>query len=445
MILFTMSRPRFISLLLISLPFPLFGQAYTLEQCIERARVENMAVQLAITSKELCSWEFRQAKDAFLPSLNVSNQHNASVGRALDPTTYQFVTSQTVYDMSAMIGGSVTLFSGLERVYQLKKAEVGLRSAELEVERVGHDLELEVMRLFLEILMDKEAVEIYENKVELLGKQADLIRQKVELQAATIGDLLNTQADLARSQVEYATALNELNLDKVALCELIKIENWEQFVVSSDGIWETMPQLWNVEELVTCARELPQVRQQEMAIEQARRDVQIASAAYSPTLRINVGYGSTFSNARFKAIGEKYFFQDQLRDNMSAYVSATLSIPILNSITVSHVVKAKKAAVRSSKLEYDRLLLSLDKEVKQAVIQINTAYEKYNLLTAEVRKAEEALRETEKKYDVGAVTYYDYHIAVGNLYQAKGELLRARYEYIYRMRVMLYYAGEPLC
>lgn len=219
-----MSRPRFISLLLISLPFPLFGQAYTLEQCIERARVENMAVQLAITSKELCSWEFRQAKDAFLPSLNVSNQHNASVGRALDPTTYQFVTSQTVYDMSAMIGGSVTLFSGLERVYQLKKA-----------------------------------------------------------------------------------------------------------------------------------------------------------------------------------------------------------------------------AVRSSKLEYDRLLLSLDKEVKQAVVQINTAYEKYNLLTAEVRKAEEALRETEKKYDVGAVTYYDYHIAVGNLYQAKAELLRARYEYIYRMRVILYYAGEPLC
>lgn len=433
----------FICILVVSL-LPTNAQPLSLPQCLKRVNSNSSTVRKTNSAIEQRVWEVNQAKDAFIPSLSLSNQHNISTGRVLDPTTYQFVTNRTVYDMSATIGGSLTLFDGMERWHQVKKAEISLRNAELEVERVRNNLELEVTRLFLEILMDKEAIEVCKNKVDLLEKHEELIQRKVDLDAATTGDLLNIQADVTRANVERASALNELNLDKVALCELLVIEDWEHFDVSGEDITDVVPQLWNADDLAASARNLPQIRQQEMAVKQAQRDVQIASAAYFPTLRINAGYGSTFSNARVKTTGEDYMFQDQFRDNMSSYVTATVSIPILSTIKVSHAVKARKAAVQSSVLEYEHTLLSLDKEVKQAIIQTDNAFEKYQLLAIEVEKAAEALRQTEVRFEAGAATYYDYQIAVGNLFQARAERLRARFEYIYRTKIMDYYSGKPL-
>ena len=86
-----------------------------------------------ITTKQ-SQWEHQQAKDAFLPSLNISNQNNLSTGRVLDPTTYQFLTNRTVYDMNATIGISMTIFSGFERVHRVKKAELNVAAAETDLE-----------------------------------------------------------------------------------------------------------------------------------------------------------------------------------------------------------------------------------------------------------------------------------------------------------------------
>lgn len=406
-----------------------------LETCLSRREVDS---ELFSTQEQ-----FILTKQSFMPVLSLSSQHNVSTGRVLDPTTYQFVTSRSVYDMSASIGGSLTLFSGTERYHQVKKAELNVQSAEWDVERTKNDIMLEVTRLFLEILMDKEAVEICENKIGLLERQEQLIAKKVEYQSATQGDLLNVQADLTRAQVERSSAINELNMDKVAMCELLEIDDWEHFDVAyDDGFVE--PRLWSVSDVMAHASGLPQVRQKEVAVEQAKRDVQIASASYWPTVKLNAGYGSTFSNARMKTTGEEYLFYDQLRDNMSSYVTMSLSIPILSAFTASHTVKARKYAVQASELELQRTLLALDKEVKQAVVQVNTAYEKYQLLAKEVEKGTEALRQTEAKYDAGATTYYDYQIALGNLFQAQAQRLQARYEYIYRTKIMDFYSGFSL-
>ncbi|MBR1795167.1 MAG: TolC family protein [Bacteroidales bacterium] len=400
---------------------------------------------MQITKKNLQRFEMEStiSKDAYYPSFAVSSQHSISSGRVLDPTTYNFVTSRTIYDMNTSVGGSMMLFSGLGRFHQVKKAELNVRLAELDVERTKNDLALEVTRLFLEILMDKEAIDICENKIGLLERQEQLIAKKVEYQSATQGDLLNVQADLTRAQVERSSAMNELNMDNVAMCELLEIDDWEHFDVAyDDGFVE--PRLWSVSDVMAHASGLPQVRQKEVTVEQAKRDVQIASASYWPTVKLNAGYGSTFSNARVKTTGEEYMFYDQLRDNMSSYVTMSLSIPILSAFTVSHTVKARKYAVQSSELELQRTLIALDKEVKQAVVQVNTAYEKYQLLAKEVEKSTEALRQTEAKYDAGATTYYDYQIALGNLFQAQAQRLQARYEYIYRTKIMDSYSGIAL-
>lgn len=421
----------------------LFAQTLSLKECIKRMEKDGRAMKsVEITTKQ-SQWEHRQAKDAFLPSLNISNQNNLSIGRVLDPTTYQFLTNRTVYDMNATIGISMTIFSGFERVHRVKKAELNVAAAETDLEETRNSLTLEVIRLFLEILMDKEAIEICNNKIRLLEKQEDLIAKKVEYQAATQGDLMNIQADIMRAQVDRSAAFSELYLDKVSMCELLEIDEWEHFDAVFDEDPEA-PRMWSSSDVFIYASGLPQIRKKEISVEMARRDAKIASSSFWPTIKLNAGYGTTFSNARIKSSGEDYNFYDQLRDNMSSYVSLSLNFPILSAITTSHAVKARKYAVRTSELELQRTLTALDKEVKQAVVQVNTAYEKYRLLEKEVEKDSEALRQTEVRYNSGAATYYDYQIAVGNLFQAQAERIQAQYEYIYRTKIMDYYSGNLL-
>ena len=419
---------------------------YSLFECISRTINIAPDFQSKIIVVKESAYAVSLQRQSYFPSLSISTSNNLSTGRVLDPTTYQFVTNRTVYDMSTAIGGSMTLFSGLERPNNIEKAKLNLQSALLETERTKNDLALNVTALFLNIVLDKEAIAVCERKISMLKEQEDAIRKKLEYKVATPGDLLNIQADITNAKVELATAQNNLNLDKVSMCELLEINDWESFdIITEDEDYEAVkPRLWCISDVVSSAFQLPQIKQGELAIDIAERDVSIAQSSFWPTISLNAGYGSTFSNARTRTGGEPYNFRDQFRDNMSSYVTLSLNIPILSAITTSNNVKQKKLACTQAEYELTQAKLALDKEVKQAIVNANTSYEKYTLLETEVNKCREALRQTQAKYDAGAATYYDYQIAVGNLFQAEAQQLQSKYEYIFRTKIIDYYAGHSI-
>lgn len=444
-----MRRSFFLSATVLLFLFPGMIRAqssYSLSDCIRIATTENARVKQAQVAVEAADAAREGSIYAYIPSLSLSNQHSLSTGRALDPTTYQFVTSRSVYDMSASIGGSMILFSGLERYHGIQEARLKLRSALLESEKTRNDLTLNVTALFLEILLDKENIALCERKILMLQEQEERIRKRVEHQVATPGDLMNIQADITGARVELVSANNRCALNKVSLCELLGINDWESFDISAadQDLSTTPPRLWSGEDVVFMAERLPQSRQSELAVELARREVNIASSAFYPTLKLNAGYGSTFSNARSTIDGTEYFFRDQLRDNQSSYLTLSLSIPLFSAFSVHNSVKQKRLACTRAEWAYVQTRLAMEREIKQAIIQAYSAYEKYLLLEVDVEKCTEALRQTGEKYTAGAATYYDYQAAVGNLFQASTQQLQAQYEYIFRTKILDFYFGEPL-
>lgn len=412
-----------------------------MSDCVHYALENSTALKRVQVSAEDAERAARGATYTFIPSLNIANQHNISTGRVLDPTTYDFVTNRAVYDMSASVGGSVLLFSGGERLQQARKAKLNLQSALLETERIRNDLTLNVTALFLNLVLDKEAITLCETKCALLQAQETLIRKRVALEAATPGDLLGIQADITSAKVELTAALSNFDLDRVAMCELLEIQDWQDFDISTDDLdlEHLQPRLWDVADLVSTAYSLPQIRQGELAVEMAARDVGIASSAFWPSLRLNAGYGSTYSNARLRSDGEDYLFRDQLRDNMSSFVTLSLSIPILSAISVSNTVRQRQLAHKQAEFALTLAKLTLEKEIKQALINAQAAYDKYLLLDKDVVQCREALRQAELKFNTGTITYYDYQMAVGKLYQAEIQCLQMKYETIFRNRILEFY------
>ena len=377
------------------------ADSLSLLECIKIAVTNCSLARMNETDSAIAELSFKQSRNSYLPFLSISGQNNLSTGRVLDPTTYQFVTNRSVYDMSTAIGGSMTLFSGFERPNNVKKAKLNLQAALLETEKTKNDIALNVTALFLNIVLDKEAIEVCEQKISTFEEQEKAIQKKLEFKVATPGDLLNIQADITKAKVELASAQNNLNLDKVSMCELLEIDDWESFdITTEDEDYEAVePRLWCISDIVTSAFHLPQIQQRKIAINIAKRDVNIAQSSFWPTISLNAGYGSTFSNARTRTGGESYNFQDQFRDNMSSYITLSLNIPILSAITTSNNVKQKKLACTRAEHELAQAKLALDKEVKQAIVNANTSYEKYTLLETEVTKCREALRQTQSKYE----------------------------------------------
>ncbi len=418
-------------------------EKYSLSDCVRTAVERSFAMKLGRNVEKAAELAVKGATNEYIPSLSISNQNNLSTGRVLDPTTYEFVTNRTVYDMSAAVCGSVTLFSGLDRMHNIQKAKMNLQSTLLETEKTRDDLTLSVTTLFMNLVLDKETIVVCENKIEMLRRQEARIQNRLEHKVATKGDLLSIQVDITNALVELSTAERSLDIDRISMCELLEIEDWKSFDITTDGqeYDAIQPRLWNEADVTSSAFRMPQIRQGELALDIAKRDVSIVSSAYFPTLKLNAGYGSTYSNARMKNSGEDYNFRDQLQDNISSYVTLSLNIPILSAINVSNSVRQKRLACNRAEFELARTKLALSKEIKQAIVSANTAYKKYNLLATDVAKFEEALRQTEEKYRAGAATYYDYQIALGNLFQAQSQCLQTKFEYLFRTKIIEFYAG----
>ncbi len=417
-------------------------KSYSLDECMELALERNNRLKVAETDSKVADIQLKQSKEAFIPSLNISNQHNISIGRVLDPTTYSFIENRTVYDMNATLIGSMTLFSGLDRYHNVGKARLNTISSQLSVEETELELMIDVMSRYFQILLDKEAVSICKGKISLLSKQEEQISKRIEYKAAVPADLLNVQADITSAKVELVNATGNLQADIVSLCALLEIADWQSFDVSITDIdisRDTIPDMITSDDLDGIVSNLPSVRLSQVKSDIAESDVKIASASYWPTLRINAGFGTTFSNARSKTGGISYSLKEQFNDNMNSYISMIISIPLLNAITTSKTVKEKELNYSRARYEEEENRISWEKEIAQAVVLTQSAYSKHKLLSDDVSKFEEALDIIEEKYALGAATYYDYQTAVNNLYQSKDKESQAAFEYLLRKKIIELY------
>ena len=198
--------------------------------------------------------------------------------------------------------------------------------------------------------------------------------------------------------------------------------------------------------ILDAAQSLPEVESAHVSIDLARRSLQIARAAYWPTISLSAGYGSSYSDARQKMFRnpdgtyryEAYPFFEQYKDNASSYVSLSLNIPIFGKLTTRKNVQRQKLAVRQAEYALQTVEKQVAKEVAQALIDARTAWQRYLGTQKYVVSSEEAARQVGRKYDLGVATVTDYNAAVTAAVKARSQLLQAKYEYLFKIRTIQY-------
>jgi outer membrane protein len=271
------------------------------------------------------------------------------------------------------------------------------------------------------------------------------------------GNLLQIEAQAASEELQLINLENQLNISYLTLTQMLELESPEGFrIVAPEISIDTNTVITgDIDEIYTQAQGLrPEIKSAELNLEASELDLKIAQGARSPRLSMSHSTSTMYSNIRQKFIeldpitsmpvyGE-YPFSEQLSDNLNYGIGFTLNIPVLNGWQVNKNIANSKINIDNYRYALENEKKNLYKTIQQAYADAVAALKKYSASIKAVTSMEESFRYTEQKFDVGMVTPVDYNAAKTQLLNAQSDMSQAKYEFIFKTKVLDFYKGLPL-
>ena len=420
------------------------SKVWTLEECIDYALEHNIEIkrqELGVDNSEIGLSESRWD---YAPMLSAGSSYSISSGRVLDQTTYEFIENNVVGSSSASVSGSVQVFSGMRRHYALKKAKASMKASLADLESVRQDIELNVTAAYLQILCDQENLASAREMALMLESQMERIQTMVDLGRVTEADLLQIRSQHYAALYDVAAAEGQCRLSKMELCQLLEIQDWEDFAIEPMNVndYDGMRLFPITDSLAVESR--PEYRSAEAGVEVARRNLQIARSSYYPSLSLSAGYGTSYSGARQKAVQnpddtyryEAYPFFRQYLDNGSSYLSLSLNIPIFSGMSTRNSIRRAKNASLDAQYALQAVKKQLSREYEQALIEYQTSCRQYETVREQLAYAEEAARMMTEKYNLGKTDYLSWRQAESEYLKAKKDCITSKYKCHFSLQII---------
>jgi outer membrane protein len=416
---------------------------WSLEECIKYAIDNNIQIKQQVIQTEVQKNSLDLAKLKLLPTFNSSISHDYSFGRALDPNTYRFF-NQTVQSDNFYIGGATPIFSGLQNYNSIQKNKYELLSGQQDLQNIRDNVALSVALAYLQILLNRDLVAANRNQLDITLQQIEKTKKLVDAGSVPRGNLLQIEAQSAQEELNLITIENLLATSYLNITQLLELKSPEGFEILIPEIMVDSNAVisGNIDEIYEIAQgSRPEIKSSELKLAASEYDLKIAKGGRSPVLELNhsfvtrYSYVNNFDNDPFK---------DQLQNNKNTGIGLSLNIPIMNGWQVNKKISNSKLNVENSKYALEGTKKQLYKNIQQAYTDAVAALKKYNVSTKAVLSSEESFRYTEQKFNVGMVTPVDYNASKTQLLNAQSDMSQAKYEYIFKIKVLDFYKGIPL-
>ncbi len=469
-----------------------FGQTettpklWTLKECIEYALANNLNVQKSQYDVETAEINKTQALAAMAPSLNASVGNNYNRGRSINPVTNTFTTQQ-VRSISPNVNSSLTLFNGLRIQNSIRQSNKDYAASEQDLQKVKNDVTLNVINLYINVIFNRELLENAKFQLSSTQQQLERTKKQVEAGALPKSNELNLDAQVATNELSVVNNENALNLSLLQLKQALQLPAGTPMDVEVPAL--------EVEDLVIdnssqavfeIARgTMPEIKAAQLRMSSAFYAMKAARGNLYPRLSLNGNINSNYSSANDRprlttvtgydltpnstpvgyftnpfdgstvpvlgydyvpigTMSNGYGISDQLQDNIYKSLGFSLTIPLLNGLqtrsSVQRAIISRQVAEINSKLANQ----TLRQNVETAYNDAFAASKSYNSSTRQVQAREEAFRMTKQRFDAGAANYVEYQVAENDLFQAKSDLARAKYNFIFKKKLLDFYQGKPL-
>ena len=418
---------------------------WSLQKCIDYALANNIQIKQQQVNSQYYENQVNQAKSNRLPSLNAQIGNDYNFGRSLTYlNTYKNVNSAS---LSGGAGANVTLFNGMQLNNTIKQRNFEWQATIKDLEKAKDDMMLNIAGLYLQILFSEEIILVDEAQIEATKHQLERTQQLVEAGSMAKGAQLEIEAQLAREELQLVNDKNNLQLNYLALYQLLELPIAESFKIEKPVLPEVKANLAMANSLDVFQNALnsrPEVQAAQLRVKSAETQLDIAKGNYYPSLTFNANYYNLYNNQYTDINGEKITFSDQLSNNGRSSLGFTLNIPIFNKFQVKNGVSNASLQIEDYRFRLQTVSNTLRKEIEQAYTNALAAFNRYASSGKAVESMEEAFRYVEEKFNVGMVNSVDYNLQKNQLTAAQSALLQAKYEYIFRTKILDFYNGIPI-
>jgi len=435
----------FIVVLMIPMIVSAQTKEWSLEECIRYALQNNIQLKQKEISTQYQASTLELSKLAILPSLNASASHQYSYGRTLDQSSYEYTDNNTGYYSYGASSG-VTLFSGLKNFNTIKKNKYTLLSGEQDLIALKDDISLNIALAYLQILLDKELVTSTSAQVELTNQQIERTKKLVDAGSVARGNLLDIEAQAASEELLLTNQQNALSISYLNLAQMLDIENDETFgIVIPELTINPVDIEGNATSVYSVAEKIrPEILSAEYSLKASESDLAIAKGGRSPILDFRTSLGTWYAFNLNTELVPRPDFKDALKNNLSYGIGLSLSIPIFNGWQVNKGISNARLAIHYSEYTLEATRKQLLKNISQSYADAEGALRKYYSSKKAVEAMEEAFRYSEQKFNVGLVNAVDYNQAKTKLLNAQSEMSQAKYEYLFKTKVLDFYKGLPI-
>lgn len=451
---------------------------WSLRECVEYAYTNNITIKQSELQFSSDRAELFQSKAALLPTINAGASYSFNSGRTLDPTTQQFETNK-VQTSNVNVQGSLLLFQGGQLRKSIKQFQSTAQSSQLALEQSKNDVALTVALNYLQVLSNQELVAIAQNQVAQSELQTTRTGKLVEAGSLPQTNLLDLQSQLAIDKASFVTAQNNLNFAKLTLMQSMNLPAQSEFEVERLEIEEPTIAAYekSVQEVYEIAeRTLPSVQSADFAVKSAEYSVQATRGLLYPSISLIGGLSTNYSDQSLlyndltgpvtgEIIGyvrgnnqtpvfreiiqtviqeNNYPYFRQLGDNLSNFFGARLNIPIVNGWQTRTQISRSVIQRKNAQLTAQSTRVTLRQNIEQAYNNLLAAAATYNSFKDQVAALELSFRATESRFNVGLVNSVDYNLAKVNLDQARANLINAKYDYTFRIKILDFYQNKPL-
>ncbi|MGB0870382.1 MAG: TolC family protein [Flavobacteriales bacterium] len=433
--------------ILISL-FALCGTAFaqnkiwSLKDCINYAMDNNLSLERSKLNLNSAEYDKKISKFDFLPNLNGNASQGFSFGRAVNPTTNEFITSN-ISNLSFQVNSNVTIFNAgrLQNTFKLNKAQV--KSSEYALKELENDISLNIANAFLQILFQKELLETSEQQLELSKSQLERMKIRFQNGLESNSKLLEVESQYYTDQQSKQTAYFNLQNSRLNLFQLLDIQDYENNEIEIPTIEtpETIEHLSVSQIFNNSKQHLPQYKKIEADKNVSQLNTKVTRAAKLPTLTLGAGLDSRAS----KLLGsENIATKDQLDANFSQNVNLNLSVPIFNKFRNN--INIQKSKLRELQVNVDEKELNnkIYKDIQSSMFNAQSAYEAFKTSQKAYASSSESYNNANERYKLALLSYYDFQQSKNTLFAAKSKLIQAKYDYIFKTMILKFYQGHPI-
>ncbi|MCH7535202.1 MAG: TolC family protein [Bacteroidetes bacterium] len=451
-------------------------ESWSLDSCVSYALKNNIQVKQSELNVRRAEYGLSQSKANLLPNLNGDASNSYNIGKRIDPFTNTFA-SETVRSNNFSLSSGINLFDGFANYNSIKKSKYDLLASQYNTDVIKNNISLSIAANFLQILLNMELVNVASAQLQQTKIQLERLSKLVLAGIATKSDLLDIESQYALEELNVINANNNLDLSYLDLTQLLDLDGKVNFSIRkpdipdiSDDVLDLSPEMIYNKALAN----YPTIKMSEQSLLSNEMALKIARAGHIPSISFSASIGTGYSGASQELVGtepgtisaigitettlenvyELYatpvgIYQDksfriQFKDNVYEYIGLSLSVPIFTRFSIKNSVNYAKLNVQTQQYALELEKNNLRKTITQAHANAQAAMKRYKASKIAVDALSESFRNITKKYDQNIIEFVEYSSSKTNLNRTESDLLQAKFDYLFKVKILDFYQGRPL-